>query len=115
LAALLIAFALLLPGFGLRMSPDSKIQAVCPGTAPGTLEASVISWSCAAHHSQRLRALWGTLKAGSLVSLEIATFQKAPALVPANGGARVAAIFESVMIPGQLAIFLLALRRRFRR
>ena len=115
LAGLLMAFALLLPGLGLRMSPDSKVQAACPGAVPGTPEASVISWRCAAHHPQPLRQLWGALKAGSLASLEIATYQRAPAMAPANGSARVAAAFETVMIPGQLAIFLLALRRRFRR
>jgi hypothetical protein len=82
LAGLLIAFALLLPAFGLRMSPDSKVQAVCPCAVPGTPKASVVSWRCAAHHPQRLRQLWGTLKAGSLASLEIATDQKAPAMVP---------------------------------
>jgi len=110
LLGLLFLFALLLPTFGLRMSPGSPAQA-----APGTPEPAEISWRSAWANPPRISQSWGTLRAGLLASIEIATFQKSPARVPANGSARLVAAVETVVIPGQLAIFLLALRRRFRR
>jgi uncharacterized protein YjbI with pentapeptide repeats len=110
LLGLLFLFALLLPTCGLRLPPGSPAQ-----TAPGTPEAAEISWGSALAHPPRMRQCLGTLGAGLLASIEIATFQKSPARGPANGWTRLVAAFETVVIPGQLAIFLLALRRRFRR
>jgi hypothetical protein len=115
LCAILLAFGLLFPVLDLRMSAASAVQAACPLSAPGSPQAATISWSCALAHPQRSRQLWGTLKAGLLASAETATFQKTRMIEPATSSCKVAEIAESVIVPGQLALFLLALRRRLRR
>ncbi len=55
------------------------------------------------------------LGAGFLHSFEVATFQRNPIFTPINVYGRIVAIIETVLIPGQLALLFLALRRRFRR
>lgn len=55
------------------------------------------------------------LGAGVLHAFEVATFQRNPIFTPVNVYGRIVAIVETVLIPGQLALLFLALRRRFRR
>jgi len=56
-----------------------------------------------------------TFDAGLWDALEAATFQKVRTVEPAYAGARRLEIVETIAIPGQLALVLLAIRRRFRR
>jgi len=48
-------------------------------------------------------------------SLEVATFQRRVSYVEISQAGRFVALLESVLVPSQFALFLLALRRRFRR
>jgi hypothetical protein len=50
-----------------------------------------------------------------VTTLETVTLQRDPGYRPANNWARLIAVAELIVIPGQLTLFLLALRRRFRR
>jgi uncharacterized protein YjbI with pentapeptide repeats len=115
LMALLVLFAVLLPEFGLRMPADSKMQALCPAAIPGSSEAATISWHCAMAHPHWFRELAHTFDAGFWDAFEVAVFQKNRTIEPATTGARRVEIFESIVIPGQFALLLLAIRRRFRR
>ena len=116
LSGFLLAFALLFPVFGLRMTDPQEAERVqCPVAAPGSPESSVISWGCAMAHAEVGREAWGSFKAGLLAAAETATFQRRPTLEPANNWGRAVAMTEVVVIPGQLALLFLALRRRFRR
>ncbi|MCL6481210.1 MAG: pentapeptide repeat-containing protein [Firmicutes bacterium] len=86
------------------------------GVRPREADAGiVISWSRAWQQpkrwSQMKRAFW----AGLMTTLETATLQREPAYRPANDAGRLLAVGVLVAIPGQLALLLLALRRRFRR
>lgn len=115
LAGFILLFAFFLPAFGLRMPSDSKIQALCPYADAHSPDAAMISWRCAFEHSQRGRQLIHTFDAGVWDALEVAAFQKTRTVEPANAGARRLEIIESIVVPGQLALLLLAIRRRFRR
>jgi len=115
LTGLILLFAFLLPAFGLRMPADSRIQALCPYVDPHSPDAAMISWRCAFEHPRRGRQLIHTFNAGIWDALEVAAFQKSRTVEPANAGARRLEVIESVAVPGQLALLLLAIRRRFRR
>jgi hypothetical protein len=115
IAGLIVLFALLLPVFGLQMPADSKVQAVCPFVDPRSPDSAIISWRCAIDHAQRARQLIHTFDAGLWDALEVAVFQKSRTIEPANASARRLEILETIVMPGQLALLLLAIRRRFRR
>jgi len=115
LLVFLLLFALLFPAFGLRMSGDSLPKDAYYTAAPASAQTPTISWGLALAHPQRGRELWRTFKAGIWASLEVATFQKDPTVKPADTWGRRLAVIEDIVIPGQLALFLLVLRRRFRR
>jgi len=115
LAVLLLAFAVIFPIFGLRPAKGSDLKPQCPTAAPSSPEASHISWRCALAHENVSAEFWGTFKTGLWASVEAATFQRDKLVEPANGYGRALAILESIAVPGQAALFFLALRRRFRR
>jgi uncharacterized protein YjbI with pentapeptide repeats len=115
LVAFLLLFAILLPVFGLRMPADSKTQASCPTAILGSSEATAISWQCAVAHPHWARELAHTFDAGFWDAFEVAFFQKNRTIEPATIGARRVEILESIALPGQFALLLLAIRRRFRR
>jgi len=115
LIGFIVLFAVLLPAFGLRMPADSRVQAQCPLAVGGSSEAAVISWGCALRHPQLARQVIHTFDAGLWDALEVAVFQKNRTIEPATAGARRLENFETVVIPGQFALLLLAIRRRFRR
>jgi hypothetical protein len=115
LMGFILLFAFLLPAFGLRMPLASKAQALCPYSDPRYPDSAMISWRCALEHPQRARQLIHTFNAGLWDALEVAAFQKSRTVEPANAGARRLEIVESIVVPGQLALLLLAIRRRFRR
>jgi len=50
-----------------------------------------------------------------LMTLEVATFQRDRQFEPKGFGGRMTVIAQTVAVPGQLTLLLLALRRRFRR
>lgn len=115
LGIILLAFALLFPAVGLRMTANPELAeletntvALCPKEAP-------ISWCRAWTHEEPARELWGTFKAGLLAVAEVVTFQRRPAVEPATTWGKGLAIVEIIFIPGQLALLFLVLRRRFRR
>lgn len=56
-----------------------------------------------------------TLGRGLFHSLEVATFQRETLLTTTTWFGRLLAILQNVLVPAQLALLLLALRRRFRR
>jgi uncharacterized protein YjbI with pentapeptide repeats len=62
-----------------------------------------------------LRSGMANLRDGLLTSLEVATFSKAPLFEPPGRWGRLAAISESLLTSSFAALFLLALRRQFRR
>lgn len=103
----LVLFALLFPAFGLI--PSNAPQAGTSAREP------TISWTRALARPHRTRELWSTFEDGFWASIEAATFQKNPTLKPADERGEHLRISEDIIIPGQLALFLLALRRRFRR
>jgi hypothetical protein len=55
-----------------------------------------------------------SFSAGVLESFEVATFERFPFYQPVNTYGRAVVAFETIVIPAQLALFLLALSRRFR-
>jgi len=113
-AFLVVAFPILFGLFGLRMSETAQPH---QATYPISIAAnpSEISLWEAWHAPNRCRELWQTYKAGLLASLEVATFQRNASIVPSTTRGRGVAVAEVIVIPGQLALFLFALRRRFRR
>ncbi|MBI3670979.1 MAG: hypothetical protein HY237_14510, partial [Acidobacteria bacterium] len=65
-------------------------------------------------HRRRIEFVY-TYRSTLLLSLEVATFQREKAFEPAESAGHFWVTVEAVVIPGQLALLLLALRRRFRR
>ena len=115
LFSIIFFVALLFPVFGLRMvepsSPEpllSKTEVICPEAAP-------ISWCRSWSHAERGNELWGTFKAGILAAFDVASFHRRPSVEPATTWGHGLAVTETLLIPGQIALLLLALRRRFRR
>ena len=115
LLGFLLLFAALSPCFGLRMAGHVKSRAEPPGAPVYSAEGNAFSWQTAWRHSARSRELWRTAKAGFWAAAEVAAFQKYPTVEPASDYGRRLAVGEILVMPGQLALFLLALRRRFRR
>ena len=115
LFGLLLLCALLFPAFGLRMTENSRPQGVQTSTVAFCPQEASISWRRAWVNDERARELWRTFKAGVCAALEVATFQRRPTVEPATTWGRRLAIPEMVAIPAQLALFFLALRRRFKR
>lgn len=60
-------------------------------------------------------SVWNAGQVGLVHSLEVATFQRDPLYIPATLWSWFVERLEQVFVPAQLSLFLLALRRRFRR
>ena len=104
LAALaLLLFPFLFGLFGLRRT-DAQVTA-----------SSTISWQAAWSSAARPHQLWQTYKAALEATLERATLLRNPYWIPGTGRGRAVAICVLLTMPGQLALLLFALRRRFRR
>jgi uncharacterized protein YjbI with pentapeptide repeats len=113
LVAFLIFFAVLLPSFGLRMTEARNISQenrITLGEKAAALSES-FSWSDANQFRDAVK-IFG---AGMWTALDTATFRKNATVEPATKWGKRAALIEMVVMPSQLALFLLALRRRFRR
>jgi len=58
---------------------------------------------------------WQRLLDGILYAFEVITFTREPTFTVTNYLGKAVRIAETILVPGQLALFFLALRRRFRR
>ena len=105
LLAVLLLFAGLfpLPHFGLRRS----------GFAENETYGSV--WRLGSSAMQHLKGETKLVGKSMLVAVDMATFQRNPEYVPAYPGGRVLAIVEALLTSTLFALFLLAIRRQFRR
>jgi hypothetical protein len=109
----LVLFSALFPCKGLRYDPSKD------GDAPRTVPTEVISYS----HPTPTTKPWLTgpkaelqLVADSfLTSIEVAAFQKDQLYTPAYRTGRLLALFETLITSSLLALFLLALRRHYKR
>jgi hypothetical protein len=115
LGLIVLIHALLFPLFGLQTSgkPDSQaLSLAAPAMCPDQAD---LSWCNALSSPEPLKQLPATFIAGLWMALEVGSFQRRPTLEPATLWGRRLAVVETILIPGQLALVLLALRRRFRR
>lgn len=109
LAIFIVSFGIALPFSGLRMGIS---QPSTSGTTIGVnLGKDVFRWP----NPHNTRDFLRTAAAGFWASLGIATFQKAPAYEPGRPIGKHLAMLETVVISAQAALFLFALKRRFRR
>ena len=83
--------------------PWAKLEAAASGTVASSVEPNI--WIQVSE----------SFLTGMLHSLEVATFQRNRLHIPTNFFGRIVSALETVVIPAQLALLLLALRRRFRR
>jgi uncharacterized protein YjbI with pentapeptide repeats len=113
LIAFLTFFAVLFPFLGLRMTEArnaSQEEKITVGEKTEVTSMS-FSWSNASQFSDAVKILG----AGMWTALDTATFRKNATVEPVTKWGKRAALIEMVVMPSQLALFLLALRRRFRR
>lgn len=103
LIAVLIVFALLVPVAGLQRNDTSK---------PETYYSV---WKAATSPHQRLRWETGLIGKSLLTAVDTATFQKGAEYTPAYPWGRALAIVETLLTSTLFALFLLAVRRQFRR
>ena len=115
LGVMMLVFALLFPLFGLRTAEPSPSVGLQTSSTTFCPEAASISWCKAWVNKDRVSKLWGTFKGGVLATAEVASFQRRPTLEPATTWGKGMAILETIFVPAQVALFLLALRRRFKR
>jgi len=112
---LFLAFVVSYPALGLRMvesvdiSPQRQAQQLSGLRSEQSNQ--IFFWSSAKAGSDFLRILG----AGFWMALDQATFRKSPSVEPVTKWGKRLALVEMVVIPGQLALVLLALRRRLRR
>jgi uncharacterized protein YjbI with pentapeptide repeats len=115
LGVLLLTFACFFPVFGLHMARAGVPPMIAVDSPAFCPELASVSWCRAWAHEDRSREMWKTFKAGFWAALEVATFQRRTTVVSATTWGQRLAVLEMVVIPGQFALFFLALRRRFRR
>jgi uncharacterized protein YjbI with pentapeptide repeats len=73
------------------------------------------AWAPPGKTDSRAAELLITARETLLFSLEVATFQRERVYEPSEGWGRFFVVLETIAVPGQLTLVLLALRRRFRR
>ena len=113
LIGVLFLFALLFPLVGLRASPEKTAQAL----GGSQLVDTVTYWHpfLPRESGRRLIPELRLLGNSCITALEIAAFQKDPAYLPTYPWGRFLALLEMVLTSILLALFLLAVRRQFRR
>jgi hypothetical protein len=104
LLGLILFFAVLYPFAGLQ-------AAVTTPASIGRSENLPFFWQGSRHLTDLMR----TMGAGLWTSLEVVTLQKRPVFELSMNWGRRMEIFEQILVSGQLALFVLALRRRFKR
>jgi hypothetical protein len=104
--AVLLLFAGLfpLPGVGLRLSG-----------ATNTEETYSSAWRLGSSAKQNLQGEGKLVGKSMLVAVDMATFQRNPEYAPAYPWGRALAIAETLLTSTLFALFLLAIRRQFRR
>ena len=117
LALVFLFFPVLYGLTGLSHSPPRSLLEAREYILPAT--GASLSWG-QAFRAGRMNRSYGVELLLAYVNLaiysgEVATFQRERAFQPASLGSRALAIVEQIAVPGQLALFLFALRRRFRR
>lgn len=107
------------PGISTHMTFPPQPAPISPGLRPPSIPDREISWQQAwadagpgRHRAVDLLYTWLN---GLVLSAETVTFQRRPLLEPVGLWGRLVATLETVTVPAQLALFLLAIRRRFRR
>jgi len=109
LLVVLVVFSLLFPLTGLqKASPNS----IAPAPAPLTYRSV---WAAQSSLHDKVWAGAKLVGKSALVTLDTATFQRSPEYTPAYPYGRVLAIVETLLTATLLALFLLAVRRQFRR
>jgi uncharacterized protein YjbI with pentapeptide repeats len=111
LAIFVLFFGVLFPFLGLQMSETRQKAHGGVLTADESSTSEVFYWK----GNRRAMDFGKTLSAGIWTSIDSATFHKSSTVEPAGKWGRRLALAEMVIVPSQLALFLLALRRRFRR
>ena len=106
--ATLVLATLLFGELGLQQEP--KLNAGKPNRV--TYESA---WRAQSSVHDRARAELKVLAKSAIAALDTATFQRTPEYAPSYPWGRLAAIFETLLISSFLALFLLAVRRQFRR
>jgi len=112
-----VIFPVLFGSFGLHRTDQRATTAAATAATEAfpPVPPPMISWRNAWTFANRGHELWQTWKTMALATLETATLQRNPYAVPATGAGRVVQIVMVLTMPGLLALFLFALRRRFRR
>jgi uncharacterized protein YjbI with pentapeptide repeats len=112
----LILFPWLYSLTGIRLVPAQP--GTTAGDRPGATGIQIALLDNLKPKEYRFRAINDcarTFASATWLSLEVATFQKNTTIEPATMAGRHIATIETIVAPGQLALFFLALRRRFRR
>jgi uncharacterized protein YjbI with pentapeptide repeats len=105
LLGFLILFAALLPLPGVGLKRQGAKQT----------ETYASAWDVQETYAPNLRAEVRLFGKGAITSVDTATFQKSAEYAPAYPWGRVLAIFETLLTSSLFALFLLAIRRQFRR
>lgn len=115
LAVVLIAFAFIYPIFGLEFNPSA-------GAATGWLSYVNRAAFFRSHPAEqpvwflwKLPPFWGTFLNSLMTSLSVAGFQRELRYVPSYPWGRMVALFELLLTTTLGGLFLLALRRQFKR
>ena len=107
-------FTVSYPFLGLQMhsnvtAPSIQVTPACP--QPQAIAAESFTWSSATSANDVLKILG----AGLWATVDQFTFRRSQTVEPVTKWGRRLALAEMVVMPGQLALVLLALRRRLRR
>ena len=105
LGLIFILFPLLLPLPGVGLIRQGTTQA----------ETYATNWNFQKGYGENLWAKRDLVGNSMIASVDAATFQKNPEYAPAYPWGRVLAIFETLLTSSLFALFLLAIRRQFRR
>jgi hypothetical protein len=118
LVGILLLFGALYPIPGLRYDPDRDAQVVKTEAAAKTPVAKVLTYGDPYFDGEEKgnlrRARLRVFRYGCMTALEIAAFQKEPLFTPTPTG-RLLALAEALLTSTLIALFLLAVRRQFRR
>lgn len=109
LGVILLLFAFLFPIFGIQRASGNMAALPSPPTTYGT------SWPAAAPFHCKVWAELTLFGKSLLVAIDNVTFQKASEYTPTYPYGHVLGIFQSLLTAVVLGLFLLAIRRRFRR
>ena len=109
----LFIFALLYPAVGLR-DGSAKYRAIDAPAADPVLSYAT-QWASANTVADRMKGQLNLFGNSFLAAAEIATFQKEPAYQPLYPKGRVLGVLETLLTSTLAALFLLAVRRQFRR